>query len=642
MTIKAKQLNQVPGGASTCQTVGPNAAALNLATVATGYASHAEGASSLVGAPLSVATLAVGGTLVTIAGDKRQYFRTGDPLSIIRTSPTLYPAFFGKTIAGAVTFAAGNTTFNLDSAVDAVTTNIKIAPSDFNLQGWGGEGHAEGQQCFVLGGTGAHAEGSFSESYGYGAHAEGAACIAQGNESHAEGETTQARGIDAHSEGGTTIAQGFCSHAEGGAGATPGPVASGSSSHAEGVASLTGFAPVAYTCAAGGTAISIAGNHAAEFVNGSNVGFVPTSPQRGLTIYQRLNSVPVFAAGFTTFSIVAPIDTWSTGGWTADGDSFGRGAHAEGSSTATGTTAHSEGTQTLASGNNSHAEGSQTQATATNCHAEGDRSQATNTSAHAEGVFSVANNVGAHSEGTTTLASGNSAHAEGKNSTASGDVSHAEGEGCTASGLRSHAEGQTCTASATGSHAEGGVTVASGNYSHAEGITCSALGVASHASGQDAKASNENEDCFGGTKFAAQGDAQMRRLVIKGITPGAAPGEAVILKSGGSTAVFCVASKSYMVKVRIIATKTGLGAAARQSGGYEYDFTVDCDSAGNLTISALTPLFAVVTGAAFVGAVVTAVTSGAGALNVTFTIAGGLTIASRIVGYIELVEVLGT
>ena len=130
---------------------------------------------------------------------------------------------------------------------------------------------------------------------------------------------------------------------------------------------------------------------------------------------------------------------------------------------------------------------------------------ASGTVTHAEGRGTNASGSYAHAEGSLTIASGDmGSHAEGSSCTASGQSAHAEGASCLASGDRSHAQGSTCTASGNRAHAEGGATTADGDYSHAQGLY--------------AKASRYGEYVQASGRFAADGDAQFTRSILRNYT----------------------------------------------------------------------------------------------------------------------------
>lgn len=69
-----------------------------------------------------------------------------------------------------------------------------------------------------------------------------------------------------------------------------------------------------FTIAAGGTTVSIAGDQTGAYANGSTVTLTPTTPAVLPPVTHTITSVPVFAAGFTTFSIDSPIDATTTAG----------------------------------------------------------------------------------------------------------------------------------------------------------------------------------------------------------------------------------------------------------------------------------------------------------------------------------------
>jgi|WetSurMetagenome_2_1015567.scaffolds.fasta_scaffold38239_4 hypothetical protein len=66
-------------------------------------------------------TIAAGGTTVSIAGDQTGSYLNADTVTLTPTAPVA-GAPVTKTITSAPTFAAGLTTFSIDSAIDATTT----------------------------------------------------------------------------------------------------------------------------------------------------------------------------------------------------------------------------------------------------------------------------------------------------------------------------------------------------------------------------------------------------------------------------------------------------------------------------------------------------------------------------------------
>ncbi len=588
--------------------------------IANGNSSHAEGVSSQTGNSLRTFTMPAGGTLITIAGNVCHEFSNGGQIFLMPQTPSL-GATVQATIGSVPAFAAGNTTFNLTVPISAgVGLQRPVDGPEFADQITGG-------LCLQGGisGVGSHAEGAATKATGLVSHAEGNLGRAWGQASHCEGTSTKAFGASSHAEGNTAAATGAEAHAEGNT-----TLANSNSSHVEGSGTRAGFPLRTFTIAAGGVLVTIAGvNATAEFVNGSQVAIQSTTPTELAPVLLNCASVPAFAAGNTTFNLSAAIDLYVTGG-KINTPGLGTGAHAEGvSSVATGAAAHAEGNICVASGaNGSHAEGNNTAASGSSSHAEGDTTTASGARSHSEGTSSVASNTNSHAEGNLCTASGSAAHAEGNNTTASGTTSHAQGDSTVASGNRAHAEGTSSQARNTNAHAEGN--------------DCFADGAHSHAQGSQSYAFLDNEHAEAGGQFTARGDNQLRRIQIKGTTPGAAPGETVNLLSGGAALNFIRSSMASAIRVRAIATKMGLGAAARETALFDVELLVSTTSAGALTISAVTPLATILQGAAFVGATLTFTTPGVNSLTVTFSIAGGLTVASRITASMEVVEVLGT
>lgn len=91
---------------------------------------------------------------------------------------------------------------------DGVTVEVDSS------QAYGINSHAEGCQTLAYG-KHSHAEGDQTTAKGGGSHAEGYKTIASGAQSHAEGVATTASGGRSHAEGSETIASGSFCHAEG-------------------------------------------------------------------------------------------------------------------------------------------------------------------------------------------------------------------------------------------------------------------------------------------------------------------------------------------------------------------------------------------------------------------------------------------
>lgn len=329
----------------------------------------------------------------------------------------------------------------------------------------------------------------------------------------------------------------------------------------------------------------------------------------------------------------------------------GTSAHAEGqSSFCAGVASHCEGRNGTANGDFSHVEGNGCRVDAANSHAEGDGCIITNlgaTASHVEGNNTTCTGPNAHAEGRSTSANADGAHAEGVGTGATGTGGHAEGVSSSCSGFAAHSEGYQNTATGDASHVQGQSCHALGVQSHAEGFQSVAQGNISHASGATSCAWNNSDYAHAGGGFAVAGDAQFRSTELQGATPGNAAGESQVLTQGIlAEAVNLRPSTSYGCKVRATATRMALGAAPREAVLFDLLFLLTVDSAGVVTVSAVTAVGPIVAGAGFVGA--TLVPSGVNqvgatppALALTFAIAGGLTVQSRIVAHIEYVEILG-
>jgi hypothetical protein len=322
---------------------------------------------------------------------------------------------------------------------------------------------------------------------------EGNNCRATADAAHAEGYQTWATGYNAHTEGESTHGGAKNSHAEG-----YNSVAYGQNCHAEG----------SYTLACIGKIYQI--------ISRNNTAKTLTLDQiEGLTV----NSYVMIKAGEEDFyiksSIYVKITNISNFTITVSTtDSIDHWLYVIQLQTPTVVmSAHSEGTDTLASASYSHAEGLSTISIGEGSHAEGKKTKAINSYSHAEGYNNASNGQSSHTEGEDNSASGLASHAEGDKTTASGNYSHtegfgtvvgtatpmvltatslscahAEGNGTKASGNSSHAEGQQTKATANTSHAEGFNNISDGQSSHTEGEDNSASGLASHAEGDNTMA----------------------------------------------------------------------------------------------------------------------------------------------------------
>jgi hypothetical protein len=86
-----------------------------------------------------------------------------------------------------------------------------------------------------------------------------------------------------------------------------------------GAGNVCGFPPITFTIPAGGTLVTIGGDATNQFFNGTAVNIQPTTPAIKPSVASlTVASVPVFAAGNTTFSLSGPIDATTTGGAIVD------------------------------------------------------------------------------------------------------------------------------------------------------------------------------------------------------------------------------------------------------------------------------------------------------------------------------------
>jgi len=166
-------------------------------------------------------------------------------------------------------------------------------------------------------------------------------------------------------------------------------------------------------------------------------------------------------------------------------------------------------------------------------------------------------------------------------------------------------------------------------------------------SGISAKNQRQTSRVLSGGNFSDFGDAQGAEVVMRGATPGAAAGETTALAysgifSAGALQLSLVSLKSYNIRVRAIATKMGVGAAAQETAAFDFFFIASVRSGGTVDVSAVTAFTPIVQGAAFVGATLTPTGPNPNELTLTFAIGSLLTIQSQIVAMVELMEVLGS
>lgn len=206
--------------------------------VASGYASHAEGASTTASGLVSHAE----GASTTASG----MYSHAEGWSTTASSDASHAEGRGTTASGSYSHAEGSSTSEFSSVVTATNpTNADIITAwkskNFSLAK-GKSSHVEGKDNLALGscshaegnattasGGYSHAEGFYTTASSDYSHAEGYYTTASGGYSHAEGSSTTASGNNSHAEGNNTTASGQSSHTEGSS-----TTASGQSSHAEG------------------------------------------------------------------------------------------------------------------------------------------------------------------------------------------------------------------------------------------------------------------------------------------------------------------------------------------------------------------------------------------------------------------------
>jgi hypothetical protein len=255
---------------------GVGASCLGDSTTAVGDGSHAEGITNVAGVGAALFTVAPGGIAVTLSvgfhgGDFTADYANGGTVTIFPGTPSLVAAVT-RTVASDPVFAAGVTTFNLSAAIDLYSTGGYIAPT-----------------------------GQILERYpnGISAHVEGASCIACGVASHAEG--------------------GYCE-------------AYGPNSTVTGLYCRTGDYPFVFTCVAGGGTLTFAGDVTYRFAINDNIYIIPANGQPAVT--RTLITVPIYAAGSTTFDIDAAINGTTVTG-RASRESNGNSSKASGESSTT-------------------------------------------------------------------------------------------------------------------------------------------------------------------------------------------------------------------------------------------------------------------------------------------------------------------
>ena len=522
----------------------------NDSTIASGYASHAEGKGTRAGLALQNFTIPAGGTLVTIAGDVRDQFEQGQPSVRITPVTPAAGATVSRIVASAPAFAAGNTTFNLSAAIDGTTTAGTIVQSDsaapdnaFGTVPAGGvlvtiagdvtasffinqsiriwpfspveladvirtivsaPVFAAGNTTFTLNAAiDATTTGAIfyaSQARGQGAHAEGVGGVSDGYASHKEGLAIASSNDGSHAEGIGTRALGRGSHAEGWFDPSffdTGPVAYFNGSHAEGEHTLAGVndahaegvntKAAGFASHAGGDSSQAGGDRAYAEGDRSIAG----NPLRTFTIAAGGTAVTLPGGNFTTEFVNGQRTTF-----------FPQTPFGPGTSAVVSSVPAFGGVDTtfnIASPIDGITTGGLCVDTSfgQDSHAEGTTTRASAASSHSEGLSTVSSGIAAHAQNDSTTASGRASTACGTSTLASALNSTALGNTTQASGLGALSTGQLTVASGVAARSGGFSCTASGDLSQAEGEGCTSSGRASSARGLNTVASALNSDASG-------------------------------------------------------------------------------------------------------------------------------------------------
>lgn len=219
--------------------------------------------------------------------------------------------------------------------------------------------HAEGDSTKAVGDC-SHAEGIFTRATGISSHAEGGSTKAEGAYSHAEGQGTRAIGTDAHAEGFNTIANGDGAHAEG-----YNTIAYGSGAHTEG-----------YNYAYSIKVTGVANSNTYTLSEHTNNQYIRLNAR---IIYNDVISKIIGYNPETLTITVSPSLSSEDLNEQTVNLRFG----------AFGTSAHTEGHNTIAGDNQAHAEGYFTTATGHAAHAEGYHTIASKAYQHAQGKYNI-------------------------------------------------------------------------------------------------------------------------------------------------------------------------------------------------------------------------------------------------------------
>ena len=175
----------------------------------------------------------------------------------------------------------------------------------------------------------------------------------------------------------------------------------------------------------------------------------------------------------------------------------------------------------------------------------------------------VASGTNAFAIGHSNLASGTRSFAGGTNCTASAESSFAFGDGSTCSSpYGGIASGDGCSSSGAGaSHAFGFSCASTGNYAFSCGFDNTASGSSgSFACGQHAVANRASLFAYASGRFAADGDAQTIRYVLRGTTTTNA--EVELLAATDNVRLTIASGRVMFMNVMIVGVANGGGTVA--------------------------------------------------------------------------------
>jgi hypothetical protein len=174
----------------------------------------------------------------------------------------------------------------------------------------------------------------------------------------------------------------------------------------------------------------------------------------------------------------------------------------------------------------------------------------------------VASGTNSFAIGHSNLASGTYSFAGGSNCTASSQASFAFGDNSSCSGsFGGIASGDGCSTTGTAAASFGFSNASSGNYSFSCGFDNTASGAnGSFAHGQQALANRTGLYAYANGRFAADGDAQNIRTILRGTTTTNSAVE--LLMSGSSVRLTIASGRAMFINAMIVGISNGGGTVA--------------------------------------------------------------------------------